>query len=45
LLPGVAEAAAAAREGRLQPSQLEVVSAALSRLEAALRARAVLAAE
>jgi hypothetical protein len=37
---GVAEAAAAAREGRLEPEQVEVVGAALARLEAALRARA-----
>jgi hypothetical protein len=45
LLPGVCEAAAAAREGRLEGASVEVVSTALSRLEAALRARAVLAAE
>ncbi len=35
----VADAAAAAREGRLEAVQVETVSAALSRLEAALRAR------
>jgi hypothetical protein len=45
LLPEVREAAAAAREGRLEAPQVEVVAAALARLEAALRARAVLAAE
>jgi hypothetical protein len=38
----VAEAAAAAREGRLDAAQMEVVGAALERLEAALRARAAL---
>jgi hypothetical protein len=37
---GVAEAAAAAREGRLDAAQMETVGAALARLEAALRARA-----
>lgn len=41
----VAAAAAAAREGRLQAGDVEVVTAALSRLEAALRARALYAAE
>jgi hypothetical protein len=45
LLPDVSAAAAAAREGRLEPDQVEVVSAALARLEAALRARALFAAE
>jgi hypothetical protein len=42
---GVAAAAQAAREGRLDGAALESVSAALARLEAALRARAVHAAE
>jgi hypothetical protein len=37
----VAAAAAAAREGRLDPPGVETVSAALARLEAALRARTV----
>lgn len=37
----VAAAAAAAREGRLDPAGVETVTAALARLEAALRARAV----
>jgi hypothetical protein len=37
----VAIAAAAAREGRLDPAGVETVSAALARLEAALRARTV----
>ena len=41
----VAEAALAAREGRLQPGHVEAVSVALARLEAALRARALYAAE
>jgi hypothetical protein len=36
---GVAEAAAAAREGRLEAAHVEHVTAALARLEAALRAR------
>ena len=36
---GVADAASAAREGRLEAAHVETVSAALSRLEAALRAR------
>jgi hypothetical protein len=36
---GVAEAALAAREGRLEAAHVETVSAALARLEAALRAR------
>ena len=45
LVPAVGEAAAAAREGRLEPAQVEAVSSALSRLEAALRARALYAAE
>jgi hypothetical protein len=36
---GVAEAAAAAREGRLEGAHVETVTAALARLEAALRAR------
>jgi len=36
---GVAEAALASREGRLEAAHVETVSAALSRLEAALRAR------
>ena len=45
LLPEVREAAAAACEGRLEAPQVEVVAAALARLEAALRARALLAAE
>jgi CBS domain-containing protein len=39
--PPVAAAAAAAREGRLDPAGVETVGAALARLEAALRARAV----
>jgi hypothetical protein len=38
-------AAAAAREGRLEPAHVESVSVALARLEAALRARALYAAE
>jgi hypothetical protein len=37
----VAAAAAAAREGRLDPAGVETVGAALARLEAALRARAL----
>jgi hypothetical protein len=37
----VAAAAAAAREGRLDPAGVETVSAGLARLEAALRARAL----
>ena len=41
----VAAAAAAAREGRLDPAHVEAVGAALARLEAALRARAIFAAE
>jgi hypothetical protein len=41
----VAAAALAAREGRLEPADVETVTAALSRLEAALRARAIYAAE
>ncbi len=41
----VSEAAAAARAGTLEGADLEVVSAALERLEAALRARAIYAAE
>jgi hypothetical protein len=41
----VAAAAAAAREGRLDGEAVEAVSAALARLEAALRARAIYAAE
>jgi hypothetical protein len=39
---GVAEAAAAAREGRLDAAHMDAVGAALQRLEAALRARAAL---
>jgi hypothetical protein len=39
----VADAAAAAREGRLEGGHVEAVSAALARLEAALRARALAA--
>jgi hypothetical protein len=42
---GVASAAAAARAGTLDSAGVEAVSAALSRLEAALRARAMYAAE
>jgi hypothetical protein len=38
--PGVADAASAAREGRLEAAHVETISAALARLEAALRARA-----
>jgi hypothetical protein len=38
---GVAEAASAAREGRLEGAHVEIVTAALSRLEAALRVRAL----
>ncbi len=38
---GVADAALAAREGRLEAAHMEVVRAALARLEAALRARAL----
>jgi hypothetical protein len=41
----VREAALAAREGRMEPADLEAVSVALARLEAALRARAIYAAE
>jgi hypothetical protein len=41
----VAAAALAAREGRLEPADVETVTAALSRLEAAIRARAIYAAE
>ena len=41
----VVAAASAAREGTLDPADLESVTAALSRLEAALRARALYAAE
>jgi hypothetical protein len=41
----VAAAAAAARAGTLDPAQAEAVAGALGRLEAALRARAVAAAE
>ena len=41
----VAAAASAAREGRLEPAGVEVVTAALARLEAAIRARALYAAE
>jgi hypothetical protein len=41
----VAAAALAAREGHLEPTDVEVVTAALSRLEAAIRARAIYAAE
>jgi hypothetical protein len=37
----VAAAASAAREGRLDPAGVETVTAALARLEAALRARAL----
>ncbi|MDA0165802.1 hypothetical protein OM076_36385 [Solirubrobacter ginsenosidimutans] len=44
-LDPVRAAAAAAREGRLQPAGVEVVTAALARLEAAIRARALHAAE
>jgi hypothetical protein len=40
---GVAEAGAAAREGRLESAHVETVGAALARLEAALRARALAA--
>ena len=39
-VPAVGDAAAAAREGRLERAPVEVVSTALTRLEAALRARA-----
>jgi hypothetical protein len=42
---GVAVAAAAAREGRLESAHVESVTAALARLESALRARAIYAAE
>jgi hypothetical protein len=41
----VTEAASAARAGTLEPVHVEAVSAALARLEAALRARAIYAAE
>jgi hypothetical protein len=41
----VAAAALAAREGRLEPADVETVTTALSRLEAAIRARAIYAAE
>jgi hypothetical protein len=42
---GVGAAAAAAREGRLEGAHVESVTAALARLESALRARAIYAAE
>ena len=45
LVPAVADAAAAAREGGLTRPQVEAVSAALSRLEAALRRARCYAAE
>jgi hypothetical protein len=41
----VRAAAQAAREGRLEPAGVETVTSALARLEAALRARAIYAAE
>jgi hypothetical protein len=41
----IAAAALAAREGRLEPTDVETITVALSRLEAALRARAIYAAE
>jgi hypothetical protein len=41
----VAAAAAAAREGRLEGAHVESVTAGLARLESALRARAIYAAE
>jgi hypothetical protein len=41
----VAAAALAAREGRLEPAGVEVVTVALARLEAAIRARALYAAQ
>jgi hypothetical protein len=44
-LDPVRAAAQAAREGRLEPAGIETVTAALARLEAALRARAIYAAE
>jgi hypothetical protein len=44
-LDPVRAAAFAAREGRLEPAGVELVGTALSRLEAALRARALYAAE
>src|SRR4051794_26337132 len=44
-LAPVRAAALAAREGRLEPAGVEVVSTALARLEATLRARALYAAE
>jgi hypothetical protein len=44
-LEGVTAAAVAAREGRLDDAAVETVSAALARLEAAIRARAIYAAE
>jgi hypothetical protein len=44
-LDPVRAAALAAREGRLEPAGVEIVTAALARLEAALRARALYAAE
>jgi hypothetical protein len=43
--PAVYAAAAAAREGRLDDAAVETVTAALARLEAALRARAIYAAD
>jgi hypothetical protein len=45
LAPGVSSAAAAARSGTLEPAGVEVISSALSRLEAALRARAIYGAD
>jgi hypothetical protein len=44
-LDPVRAAAQAAREGRLEPAGVDVIAAALARLEAALRARAIYAAE
>jgi len=45
LAPAVSSAAAAARSGTLEAPGLEVISTALSRLEAALRARAIYGAD
>jgi hypothetical protein len=44
-IPAVAAAASAAREGRLDGAGVEIVSTALERLETALRARALYAAD
>jgi hypothetical protein len=45
LAPGVSSAADAARAGTLEPAGVDVITAALARLEAALRARAIYGAQ